>query len=282
VTGSGRPGSPVAIRTAVLRDHGRVDGFRGVEGLWIERLGGLRNVIRQELIGRQLAVLVHGALSVLDVGCGQGTQAIRLASVGCRVTGVDPSAPLLGRCAHDAAARGAEVELIEGRLEDLDELLGLRQFDLVCAHGLLMYVDNRSEAMASLASRVAGHGHLSVTVRNAHALAMRPGLRGDWVGALAAFGSDRYVNELGVTANADRLEAIGDDLRRVGFEIAEWYGVRVFNDAAPADTAVPRPEVLDRLLEAEDRAGRRDPYRWMASQLHVIGRPGMAVASGRD
>ena len=46
------------------------------------RLGNLRNVVRQELVARQLEgavadLLPARPLTVLDVGCGQGTQALR-------------------------------------------------------------------------------------------------------------------------------------------------------------------------------------------------------------
>ena len=80
------------------------------------------------------------------------------------------------------------------------------------------------------------------------------------------------MNELGVAARADRLDDLTRDLDAAQMDLAAWYGVRVFNDAVPSDMDVPADEDLDALLDAEDRAGRTDPYRWMASQLHVIGR----------
>ncbi|MGZ4682218.1 MAG: class I SAM-dependent methyltransferase, partial [Acidimicrobiales bacterium] len=86
--------------------------FETGQQLWIERLGNLRNTIRQELITRQLAHHVRPGMSVLDVGCGQGTQALRLAERGCRVTGVDVSPELLARFAGDADRAGLSVELI--------------------------------------------------------------------------------------------------------------------------------------------------------------------------
>ena len=245
--------------------------FEPGEQRWVERLGNLRNVIRQEVIGRQLANHVEAGSTVLDVGCGQGTQALRLARRGCAVTGVDPSAVLLGRFASAAAADGLAVELVEGRIEDLDTLLGERRFDLVCAHGVLMYIADRRAAITLLARRVArADGRLSFTVRNGHALAMRPGLRGDWAGAIEAFDGSTYINELGVDARADRLEDITDDLSSADMALTEWFGVRIFNDAIPADTVPPTGAELGALLEAEETAGRRDPYRWMASQLHVV------------
>jgi 2-polyprenyl-3-methyl-5-hydroxy-6-metoxy-1,4-benzoquinol methylase len=245
-------------------------GFAAGERRWIERLGGLRNTIRQEVIARQLAERVAPGSTVLDVGCGQGTQALRLAERGCTVTGVDPSAELLAHFERDAARAGLRVEAIAGRVEALRDAVGDRRFDVVTAHGLLMYLPDTRAALAALAERVAAAGLLSVTFRNGHALALRPALRRDWAGALRALDADAYVNELGVEAAAHRLDAIEATLAALGFRIEQWFGVRVFNDAVPSDAPVPGDAELAALLDAEEQAGCRDPYRWLASQLHVI------------
>jgi S-adenosylmethionine-dependent methyltransferase len=244
--------------------------FENGESRWIDRLGNLRNVIRQELIARQLSPEVRNGMAVLDVGCGQGTQALRLASAGCRVTGVDPSEELLQLCGDRATEERLHLELLKGRIEDLDDLLEDRQFDLVCFHGLFMYLDNRRTALKSLSARLADGGRVSITFRNAHALAMRPGLRGEWAKALAAFDTSAYINELGLSATADRIEDVEEDLRANGLNIVTWYGVRLLNDAISSDAAVPNDIELALLLDAEQRACDTDPYRWLASQLHVI------------
>ncbi len=237
------------------RSHGPMGGFEGGEGRWVDRLGSLRTVIRQEVISRQLAGVVRPGMSVLDVGCGQGTQAMKLASAGCRVTGLDPSGDLLQLLAVNSSSVGIAVELVMGRIEDLDDLLGGRQFSLVCCHGLFMYLDDQVSALAALAARMHPTGKLSVTFRNGHALAMRPGLRRDWPGALAAFDSGEYINELGLRARAHRIEDIEESLAPLGMRVVAWYGVRVFNDAVPGDTPVPGRAELMALLDAEERAG---------------------------
>lgn len=248
-----------------------VGGFAAGEDLWVERLGNLRNTVRQELIARQLGAHVPHGARVLDVGCGQGTQAIRLARRGCDVIGVDPSAQLLARLVADAHRAGVHVVTHRGRVDDLGTLVGRGRFDVVCAHGLLMYLDDPDAALSVLAERVAPAGLLSVTFRNGDALAFRPGMRRRWRDALDAFDAHSYVNELGLHARAQRLEEARSALARVGLLVETWYGVRVFTDPSSGDEQVDERE-FDALLSAEEEAGRRDPYRQLASQIHVIAR----------
>ena len=244
-----------------------MDGFGGGERLWVERLGSLRNTVRQTLIARQLQQHRRPGWTVLDVGCGQGTQALLLAQSGCRVVGVDPSADLL---ALAAAAKGqAPVEFRQGSLTDLPRLVGEQLFDLVCAHGLLMYLEDLDAALADLAARVVPGGLLSITFRNGDALAFRPGMRAQWTAALHAFDQATYINELGVQAQAHRLDDVLSRLERLGFGLVQWYGVRVFTDPADSGEAPPAEE-LDELLEAEWLASCRDPYRGLGSQIHLV------------
>lgn len=252
-----------------------MSSFTAGEETWIRHLGGLRNIIRQELVRRQLAAHVASGSTVLDVGCGQGTQALWLAERGCRVTGVEPSATLRERCRSDADARSVTVELLDGTIGDLEGPLSGRRFDAVCAHGLLMYLDDRDGAIVVLADRVAPGGILSLVFRNGDSLAMRPALRRDWAGVLDVFldadDDGRYVNGLGVEARGDRLTDVARVMEAAGLEIAAWYGVRVFNDGVGHGADPDPDEDLDALLAAEEAAGSRDPYRGVAPLLHVIG-----------
>jgi len=113
-------------------------------------------------------------------------------------------------------------------------------------------------------------GLVSLLVRNGDALAMRPGLSGDWAACAEAFGSDRYENRIGLSARADRLADLTGRLAGHGLRVTAWYGVRVFTDTAAGD-AEPPPD-LAALLDCEERAGRTDPYRQVAALLHVIAR----------
>ena len=249
--------------------------FSGHEGRWQARLGKLRDVVRQELVKRQLtAELAPPPVRIIDLGCGQGTQAIALARRGYEVTGVDASAELLARFERDLAAEPAEVRarvrVEHGLIEDWAERSGVSRAEAVLCHGVLMYAADPCPLLRAVAGLTAPGGMASLLVRNGDGLAMRPGLLGDWAACAAAFRSVTYANRIGVTARADRLADLTERLASLGLEVTAWYGVRVFTDTAPSD-AEPPPE-LEALLACEERAARTDPYRGVAALLHVIAR----------
>jgi S-adenosylmethionine-dependent methyltransferase len=137
-----------------------------------------------------------------------------------------------------------------------------------------MYAADPDPILRAVAGLTAPGGMASLLVRNGDALAMRPGLLGDWAACAQALftsgGSVTYANRIGVTARADRLADLTARLAGYGLNLTAWYGVRVFTDTAPGD-AEPPPE-LETLLACEERAGRTDPYRRVAALLHLIAR----------
>lgn len=233
--------------------------------------------MRQELVARQLDEQITARfpvgrrLRILDVGPGQGTQALRLARAGHLVTGLEADAEMAAVLREAVAAEPEgireRITLVEGDGRETGRHFGPGSFDVVLCHGVLMYVPEPDAMVAGLARVLAPGGLLSLLVRNADALAMRPALQGDWAGALAAFGGDTYTNRLGLPARADRRADLTTTLSAIGAPLHAWYGVRVFTDTAPDDAA----EVPDELLAAEELAGRTDPYRGVAALLHLCG-----------
>jgi SAM-dependent methyltransferase len=69
------------------------------------------------LIWRLLAL--EPGLAVLDLACGHGRIANRLAARGCRVTGLDASSLFLDAARRDAAAQGVSVNYVRGDMRAL-------------------------------------------------------------------------------------------------------------------------------------------------------------------
>ena len=258
-------------------------GFAAGEKEWRARLGTLRQVVRQEVVARQVAAHLPDlpARRVLDIGCGQGTQALLLARRGHVVTGLDSSARLLEDFRVSAAAEPAEVgervRLVQGDAAAIAELFAPSSFDVVLCQGVLMYFPDPRPLLDAIAKVVAPGGIVSLLVRNGDALAMRPGLLGDWDSARAAFDGDSYLNRIGVSARADRLEDLTAALAQRQLSVSQWYGVRVFTDTAASDAALPDEATLAAILRCEERAGRTDPYRHVAALLHLIAVRGETV-----
>lgn len=261
------------------------NSFRGGIDPWLARLGNLRNVVRQEMVSRQLdRHLPDPPLRVLDVGAGQGTQALRLAATGHVVTAVEPDERMRAAFATYAAglAESGSVTLLDGEVDTLDAMLDDDEFDVVLCHGVLMYLADSGAAIERLARRVAAGGILSVVARNGEAMAWRPAIRGDWPAALSMLdeietaareGRDaRYLNEIGVLARADTLESLVGHCGRAGLVLEAWYGIRVASDGVPVDAPTPHPDELARVLDVEERLGRTDPYRRLGTLLHLVAR----------
>jgi SAM-dependent methyltransferase len=98
--------------------------------------------------------------TALDVGCGEGADAIWLAGLGWQVTAIDVSEVALRRAREAAALIDVEVEWLHASL--LDATLPAVGFDLVSAQYPALLRTTTHDAERSLLSAVATHGNLLV------------------------------------------------------------------------------------------------------------------------
>jgi S-adenosylmethionine-dependent methyltransferase len=254
--------------------------------VWLGRLDKVRNVVRQEMISRQLARhLRTPPARFLDVGAGQGTQSIRLAREGYQVLAVEPDRDM--RAAFSAAldAEPAEVRVRvtvrAGSVGSLAAATDGETYDAVLLLGVLMYLQASGPVIAELAAHVAPGGILALAARTTTSARWRPAARQDWRAALAAFdehdraraeGRDmRYLNEIGAPARADSFDALTSAAAACGLELENWYGVRIAVDMEECDPPPPsHPRELAALLDVEERLGATDPYRQLGQLAHLI------------
>lgn len=169
------------------RDEARCDAvadstFGVARPAWLGGLGKVRNVVRQEMIARQLDRHLGARLgSVLDVGAGQGTQSIRLARAGHQVLAIEPDPDM--RAAFEAALRTERAEVRErvtvrdGSVGRLAAVTGGGVYDAVLLMGVLMYLPASEPVVAELAPHVAPGGFLALAARTATSAVWRPAAR---------------------------------------------------------------------------------------------------------
>ena len=118
---------------------------------------------------------------VLDVGSGEGGDALWLASRGWRVTGVDISQNALDKAAASARERdGVDPEQLSWQQADLTSWSPTRaSFDLVTAHFMHLPLADRQRLFPALAEGVAPGGTLLIVGHDADALPGGAGRHGD-------------------------------------------------------------------------------------------------------
>lgn len=244
--------------------------FQDAVPTWESQLDMTRNVVRQQLVQRQLFrhldELAPGSRAV-DLGCGQGTIAASLSGRGFKVVASDPSPELLARARQTYSGLG--VSFIEGSLDDLDTLVP-EPVDVVCCHGVVMYLPALEPAVEKLVERLRPGGLLSLLTRNQASIAFRAGMSEKWSDVVESFDATYYDNRVGVAhVRADTPDDVFAACQAAGATVEAWYGVRIFTD----HWGNVRPSAdIAAIVEAEDEAGRRDPYRRLASLTHVIAR----------
>ncbi|MFE6104692.1 class I SAM-dependent methyltransferase [Streptomyces laurentii] len=250
-------------------------GFDAAGAAYAAHCAGGRGRLRHDLVERRLlAELPERYARILDVGCGTGEMTLRLAAVGHHVTGADPSARMLAVTAGRLAARpelAVRVRLVEAGVDSLP--FDRAQFDVVCCHGVLMYLGAPDEAVARLARLVAPGGLLSVLAKNRTSIGVREALTGDYEAArrLIGSGADTSPGNLGLDTRGDTAEALDRLTARHGLVPLPWQGLRIFHDHLD-DTWAPDQAVHEAALELEWTASWRSPYRDMGHLVHTLAR----------
>lgn len=159
--------------------HGSVDDFyAATDRVWSGRPNGA--------LVAEVAGMPPGR--ALDVGCGEGADAVWLAEQGWRVTAIDPSAVALDRARKAAQSKGVNVEWVHGGAPGTE--VGEAAYELVSVCFPALEKGQGIEGM--LAAAVAPGGsllvvtHDGIDVERARAHGIDPARRVDGAAFLAA------------------------------------------------------------------------------------------------
>lgn len=202
---------------------------------------------------------------ILDAGGGSGVVAIPLAERGYEVTILEPSEGMR-RVAHERlAATGLDVHVVVGSIEDAPSLAP-GPFDAVCCHAVLLYAEDPVGELRHLRAVAREGAVLSLLEKNRDALAMRPGLAGDYEEARRLLDDPVAAGNLGIANRSLSVPEWEAMLAEAGWRAESWVGVRLFSDGAAEDLT---PNAFQALLALDRDAGRRDPYRGVSRLVHL-------------
>jgi SAM-dependent methyltransferase len=228
--------------------------------------GTTRGRIRRLLVLERLAeTLPPPPARVLDAGGGTGVIAIPLAQQGYDVTLLDPSEGMLRVATEHIEESGVELATVHGAIDEAPRLTR-GPFDAICCHAVLMYVDDPEASLTILRSIARDGALLSLLEKNRDALAIRPGLRGDYGEALRLLDDPIASGNLGIKNRSRSLGEWRALLGAAGWRFDSVAGIRLFSDRADDDLT---DEAFEQLLRLEREAGRRSPYRDVARLIHI-------------
>jgi S-adenosylmethionine-dependent methyltransferase len=224
-------------------------------------------------------------LRALDLGCGTGATAVRLARLGIHVTAVDCSAAMLD-IAQRAALEGGVAEKIvvkHGEAAQLASLFPARSFDVILCHNILEYVDDPGAVLRDAARALRGSSAiLSVLVRTQAGEVLKAAIRA----------GDLDEAENGLTAEwgeeslyGGRVRLFSNDytrrlLKGASLTLIEERGVRVVADYLPP--AVSRDAEYQRILELERKLGMRPEFAAVARYRQCLARRPDPVKEERE
>jgi S-adenosylmethionine-dependent methyltransferase len=213
------------------------------------------------------------SLRALDLGCGTGAAAVRLARLGIHVTLLDSSPAMLELAKQTIREAGVsdKVTVKHGDAAQLTDILHTGLFDIILCHNFLEYVDDPGAVLRG-AVRVMRNSSamLSVLVRNQAGEVLKAALQtGDLAAAEHTLTADWGEESLyGGRVRLFTLEALEGILKDASLTITARRGVRVIADYLPAQ--ISRSAEYQRIFALEHKLGERREFFGVARYIHCL------------
>jgi S-adenosylmethionine-dependent methyltransferase len=213
------------------------------------------------------------SLHALDVGCGTGAIAVRLARLGLHVTLLDASEAMLAFAERAAREAGVteRIALKHGDATQFANLFPAGSFDLILCHNILEYVDDPCTVLRSAARTLRDPSSIiSVLVRNQAGEFLKAAIQDGDVAAAehnltAEWGHESLYGGRVRLSTAESLKAM---LREPSLAVTAERGVRVLSDYLPP--SVSRNDEYQRIFELEHKLGRRPEFAAVARYTHCL------------
>ena len=225
---------------------------------------------------RSARVEINGARGfALDLGCGTGALASRLARAGFSVSAADSSGAMIefARAAARREGLGGGIDFFRLDAARVDDAFGARKFSAVVCHNVLEYVADPAAVVSAVGRVLAPGGLVSLLARNRAGESLRDAVkRHDLDSAERALTTPCVRESLyGGPArlfDADSLRALAT---AAALETVAVRGVRVVADYLPPALSESE-EGYARLLAFELRLGARSDFASVARYVQLIAR----------
>jgi len=236
------------------------------------------NRLRYLLVTTHLQRLLGDGVNrrVLDIGGGDGRDALSLALAGHDVTVLDSSAAMLAEARRRAEEAGVGAAIHTQLVDVADGKLpaALVGFDLVLCHNLLQYLPNPAHLLRAVADVLAAGGWFSLLIPNPASETLRQALQQRDLGAaLSSLDAATHRNHFyDVEMRLYDLPMLWKMLSAVGLMPVDYLGVRCVNDYISDDAHKFSASGFERLLALEQAMSTRSPYRDIARLWQVVAR----------
>lgn len=238
--------------------------FDAHQQAWREYRSSPWGRLRYAVVGHVLRLsLSEAPLRIIDVGGGDGGDALPLVAAGHEVTVLDSSREML------AHAAGAGLRTREGDL-DADVPGG---YDVVLCHYVLQYRSDLSGDLERLGRMLRPDGVLSLIVPTAPGSVLAAAVRRGPESARAMLDApmvrsvafDRDVRRF-------RLEEVTAALHGTGFSEPTLFGIRCVNDLLTDEERKHDPDFYQELLALELELCATEPFRRIGMHTQFIAR----------
>jgi S-adenosylmethionine-dependent methyltransferase len=263
-------------------------GFRTDAGKYAAYLATPEGRLRLDLALANLQEFLpvrrsNNSLCALDLGCGTGAAAIRLARLGVHVTMLDSSLAMLELAKRAVLEEGVseQVTLTHGDATELLRLFSAGSFDGILCHNLLEYVDDPAALLCGVARLLRGPAAiLSILVRNQPGEVLKAAIRtGDLARAEAALTAEWGEEPLyGGKVRLFTSDSLAVMLREASLTIIAQRGVRIVADYLPPQISLGAEYAP--IFGLERKLGTRAEFAAIARYTQCLARPMTRLSVG--
>lgn len=214
-------------------------------------------------------------LRILDVGGGNGFNAIYFARLGHAVALFDYSPAMLAEARQAADREGVEgqITFIQADVNTIQEVLGGEQFDLILCHLMIEFVTDPVKSLHAICQHLAPGGLLSVLDANRYSEVYRKAFQAnDLAAALELVETKEYLHPwFDCVTPLYSSREMGEILQAGGCEVVGDYGVLCLCAYLPNEPKFD-PPYFQALEKLECRLADTYPYNLLARFYQVIGR----------